>query len=362
MTVKLYFAYGSNLNQDDFDSWCVRNGLRKGLLRFHSKVNLPDFDLAFSRRSMNRNGGVLDIKPRTGQLVPGVLFEVDEEGWNALDRKEGAASAYHRLPVQVLSERGEAINAVTYSVRKEKKQAFVAPHPDYVEIVREGLRNWGIGDAHLNAVAMNEESECPDGFFFYGTLLRGEPRFKVLPKFGLDCVIMAEAFGRLLDLGSFPALVDTGSSTQLVQGEFVKLRKPEEAIQKLDQIEGFNGFGKPNSLYRRTYIGVGVGDGRVRYGWTYCLADRATVASEIVSGDWRQHRGNRERFLERLVFAHSDGDELGFARRIAERVYWRDQTVESLAKSLMPLHQALGRDEISERKMAQASGKWAVTL
>jgi gamma-glutamylcyclotransferase (GGCT)/AIG2-like uncharacterized protein YtfP len=291
-----------------------------------------------------------------------VLFEVDDEGWDALDRKEGAPSAYHRVPVQVLSERGEAINAVTYAVREEEKEAFVAPHPHYIRIVRNGLRNWGMSDAQLNAVAMNEESECPDGFFFYGTLLRGEPRFRVLPKFGLDCVIMAEAFGRLLDLGSFPALVDTDSSRQLVQGDFVKLQKPEDAIRELDQIEGFNGFGKPNSLYRRSYIGIGVGDGRVRYGWTYCLADRATAVAEIVSGDWRQHRGNREAFLERLVYAHSDGDELGFARRIAERVYWRDQTIESLAKSLMPLRQALGRDEISERKMAQASGKWAVTL
>jgi hypothetical protein len=104
MSQQLYFAYGSNLNQQDFDDWCSRRGFSKGLLRFHSKANLPDFDLAFSYRSATRNGGVLDIKPRTGQLVPGVLFEIDDEGWDALDAKEGAPSVYKRFTVQVLNE------------------------------------------------------------------------------------------------------------------------------------------------------------------------------------------------------------------------------------------------------------------
>ena len=54
----------------------------------------------------------------------------------------------------------------------------------------------------------------------YGTLLRGETRLSVLRQFGLECTLMAETFGRLLDLRSFPALVDIGSSEQLVQGDW----------------------------------------------------------------------------------------------------------------------------------------------
>lgn len=362
MSQQLYFAYGSNLNQKDFNDWCNQRGIPEGLLRFHSNANLPDFDLAFSYRSKTRNGGVLDIRPRAGQLVPGVLFEVDDEGWDALDKKEGAPNVYERVDLQVLNERGESIEAVTYRVCNGRKLQFVAPHPAYVEIVRQGLDDWGIGDAQLNAVAENKESECPDGFFFYGTLLRGETRFSVLHQFGLECMLMAETFGRLLDLGSFPALVDTGSSEQLVQGDFVRLRNPEQAIHKLDQIEGFNGFGMPNSLYCRTFVGVCVGDGRVRYAWTYCLADKARSASQIMSGDWRKHLGRREKFLKQLVTKHSDMNELSLATRIAERTTWRDQSVADLAKSLLPLDQSLGRDIISERKMAQASGKWVVAV
>lgn len=212
--------------------------------------------------------------------MPGILFVVDGEGWDALDKKEGASIVYECVIVQVLNERGESLEAVTYRVCDSRKLQFVAPHPEYVEIVRQGLEDWDIGDAQLNAAAKNKESVCPDGFFFYCTLLRGEPRFSVLRQFGLECTLMAETFERLLDLGSFPALVDTGSSGQLVQGDFVRLRNPEQAIHKLDQIEGFNGFGMPNSLYRRTFVGVGVGDGRVRYGWTYCLAPSWLVQLE----------------------------------------------------------------------------------
>lgn len=362
MSQQLYFAYGSNLNQNDFNKWCSQRGKPKGLLKFHSNANLPDFDLAFSYRSKTRNGGVLDIRPRTGQLVPGILFEVDGKGWKALDEKEGAPNFYERVNVQVLNERGESLEAVTYRVCNSRKLQFVAPHPAYVEIVRQGLEDWGIGDAQLNAVAENKESECPDGFFFYGTLLRGETRFSVLRQFGLECTLMAETFGRLFDLGSFPALVDTGSSDQLVQGDFVRLRNPEQAIHRLDQIEGFNGFGMPNSLYRRTFIGVGVGDGRVRYGWTYCLADETRQAAQIVPGDGRLHVGRREQFLKNLVKEHSGNDEPTLAKNIAEKMIWRDQTVDDLARSLIPLDQSLGCDKISERKMAQASGKWVVTV
>ena len=44
MSQQLYFAYGSNLNQQDFDERCSQRGFPQGLLKFHCKANLPDFD------------------------------------------------------------------------------------------------------------------------------------------------------------------------------------------------------------------------------------------------------------------------------------------------------------------------------
>ena len=88
MSQKLYFAYGSNLNLTDLNDWLQRKGLPEELLKFHSHACLPDFELAFTYRSTSRSGGVLDIRKSIGSVVEGVLFEVRDGGWKALDSKE----------------------------------------------------------------------------------------------------------------------------------------------------------------------------------------------------------------------------------------------------------------------------------
>lgn len=360
MSTQLYFAYGSNLNQQDFHAWCKRRNYPKGLLRFRSVAQLPDFDLAFTHRSNTRGGGVLDLQDRPGQLVQGVLYEVDEEGWMALDEKEGAPLAYQRVDVSVMDDRGNSIIASTYRVAPNRKERFVQPTPEYVRIVEAGLNHWGLSTETLIAAASDRPTSCPDGFFFYGTLMRGEQRFSALQPFGIECVLLASTFGRLLDLGAFPGLVDTEETESTVQGEFVRLREPEKAIRVLDAIEGFRGFGRTGSLYRRTRIGVDVGDGRIRDAWTYCLESGADQAAPIDSGDWRAHRGQQKRFLSQLAAVHSQGNEEYLAQRIASTDPFRfGLPVTQAVQSLLPLDRSLASGLLSERKLAQASGLWA---
>lgn len=155
MSDKLYFAYGSNLNLQDLDAWCSRNGFRQSLLRYYCNARLPSYDLAFTLYAATRKGGVLDIKPSVGRLVPGVLFEVGDEGWKALDKKEGVPTAYERLAVTVINELEQSVEAITYHVCASEKRSFVVPDASYVEIVRQGLRAWGYDDAILLAAARN---------------------------------------------------------------------------------------------------------------------------------------------------------------------------------------------------------------
>jgi gamma-glutamylcyclotransferase (GGCT)/AIG2-like uncharacterized protein YtfP len=360
MSNNLYFAYGSNLNQDDFRAWCRERGCQQDLLHFKGKAHLPDFDLAFSYRSATRHGGVLDIRERIGQLVPGVLFEVRGNGWSALDAKEGAPNVYQRTDVTVLDERGIELPATTYRVNETRAKSYVTPDDKYIAIVRKGLEHWGFSAELLLAAAANEKSSCPEGFFFYGTLMRGESRFEVLRRFGIECVLLASTFGRLVDLGAFPGLIDVCDNQSMVQGEFVRLPSPEEAIPILDTIEGFRGFGMRGSLYRRTWIGVDVGDGRIRKAWAYCLESGADRATLIPSGDWRTHCKNFERFLEQLAAAHSKGDERSLAVRIADMLpFCFNEDQSRRFQSLLPLSEALAKGLVSERKLAQASGLWS---
>jgi gamma-glutamylcyclotransferase (GGCT)/AIG2-like uncharacterized protein YtfP len=359
MSDNLYFAYGSNLNQGDFRDWCRERGYQQDLLQYKGRAHLPDFDLAFSYRSATRQGGVLDIRERTGQLVPGVLFEVRGNGWSALDEKEGAPNAYQRTNVAVLDERGAELPATTYRVNATRAKQFVKPNERYVAIVQGGLEHWGLSNELLLAAAANKISSCPQGFFFYGTLMRGESRFRTLRQYGIECVLLACTFGRLMDMGEYPGLVDLENDQSMVQGEFVRLRDAETAIPTLDAIEGFRGFGKSGSLYRRTCIGVDVGEGRIRSAWTYCLESKDSFARSIPSGNWRAYRGYQESFLMQLAAVHAGGDEGRFVTRLAQKdpfCFGEDEI--DVVRSLLPLHKAVARGLVSERKLAQISGLW----
>lgn len=144
MRPKLYFAFGSNLNCGDWTTWCTQRQLPTDLLVYRSLAFLPNHDLAFSRYSAARKGGVLNIVPRVGQIVPGVIFEVAEAGWEALDVKEGVPVCYERVPVVVIDEGAEEVLVETYRIPSLRTWRYVRPHSQYVERVRQGLERFGL--------------------------------------------------------------------------------------------------------------------------------------------------------------------------------------------------------------------------
>ena len=151
----LYFAYGSNLNLSDLNRWCREKEERGDFLEFHSTGILRDFTARFTLFSNARSGGVLDVVQQPGLEVPGVLFTVArDDGWRLLDLKEGVPNYYVRANVDVSVEgEAEMVQAITYTVAADRRQAHVVPHQHYVDVVCEGLNRWGLDDSHiLNAV------------------------------------------------------------------------------------------------------------------------------------------------------------------------------------------------------------------
>jgi gamma-glutamylcyclotransferase (GGCT)/AIG2-like uncharacterized protein YtfP len=361
MTRPFYFAYGSNLNNDDWHHWCDHNGFGRERLRFKTTAVLPDHDLVFGYYSQSRGGGVLDLVPRIGQTVEGAIFEVVADGWRALDRKEGAPKCYERVDKVCLDAKGREVPVKTYRVRPEHREVFVRPSPEYVSVVRDGLEHWGLSDAVLEAAAEGQRTPClVDALFAYGTLMRGESRFPLLEPFSLCCTLLAETYGRLADWGTFPALLEERGDGRLVRGDFLRLEQIGPALELLDGVEGFRGFGVTGSLFRRTLTDVGVGDGRVRRAWVYRLADLDVDAPIITSGDWREHRAFRADFLRGLARAHTGGgDDTAVACRLASRLpYSFGGEKSQVVRSLLPLWSALERGEVSERRLAQVSGSW----
>lgn len=152
----LYFAYGSNLNLADLNRWCREKKERGDFLEFYSTGVLRDFTARFTLLSEVRSGGVLDVVPKRGSEVPGVLFTVaSADGWRLLDLKEGVPNHYERADVDVAVRGGGIINAITYSVAAHRRQDHVVPHQHYVDVVCEGLKEWALGDAHILSAAQD---------------------------------------------------------------------------------------------------------------------------------------------------------------------------------------------------------------
>jgi hypothetical protein len=102
-------------------------------------------------------------------------------------------------------------------------------------------------------------------------------------------------------------------------------------------------------------------DGRIREAWVY--ADVSAVADnscEIPSASWREHRGRTTPFVRELVRAHVGEREMDIARAIANRGPFPSKHEEEEIQAILPLDSALLEGRISERQLAQASGKWHV--
>jgi hypothetical protein len=158
---RLYFGYGSNLHAEDFAAFCARHGHDAAGLRALGPAWLPDHAIAFTVVSVGRAGGVLDVLPRAGSVVPGALFAIDETraGWRTLDHKEDAGRQYVRRPAEVVCAHGRRHAVHTYEVLTHLRQPFVAPGADYLRIVCEGLAHHGHADAHVRAAARGDHAD-----------------------------------------------------------------------------------------------------------------------------------------------------------------------------------------------------------
>ena len=192
---QLYFAYGSNLNLKDLREFEKRNGINEKK-SFVDSINisdgiffLPDYQLQFSIYSKGREGGVLDVIPKTGHAVAGKLFEVDN--WDLLDLKEGSPNFYKKISITVIDENGKTFDAFTYVVNSKNKRNYVKPNQNYVKVVSEGYKEFGILDkfpwAHENLIFASENKKCKmiDSVFVYGTLRKQESREQIMNKISL---------------------------------------------------------------------------------------------------------------------------------------------------------------------------------
>ena len=170
----LYFAYGSNLSQEDLDDW------KKGQPK-HAHVDLklkkvaigylPGYRLGFTRKSKSeRRGrmGVADIvktdeEPQS--RVWGVIFSLTPKQDRAIADKEGNTYAYRQIWVDVTDRTGEKHRCLTYEVivenEKQRKYLYYKPLDDYCVIILKGGLEHGLPQEfvdHLEVARVTERN------------------------------------------------------------------------------------------------------------------------------------------------------------------------------------------------------------
>ena len=284
----LYFGYGSNLDWDDWKSWCEKKNLRYDGLVEISPCWLPNYSLKFHYFSDGRKGGVADVvEIGRGHAVPGVLFRMNDVTREVMDRKEGTAvEAYERREVKVVLPNGTFVQAMTYCVtEKSREERFIQPTNTYTNMIKQGLKKRKLPIGELKNAIENFSPSYPiEKIFVYGTLMNGEMRNSTLMEYSNGEGKPASTTGLMLNLGDYPGMI--AGNEGVIQGEVYQIDQVYLTLQTLDSIEGFYGYDSTHSLFTRTIVRIQTEQGH-EWAWTYVYNKENNREYEVIeSGNW----------------------------------------------------------------------------
>lgn len=102
--MKLYVAYGSNLNLEQMAYRCPD-------ARIMSRGYLKDYALKFRG---SKTGSYLTVIKEKGKHVPVVVWEISKSDELSLDRYEGFPTFYYKKRIRVFLENGRVTYAMAY--------------------------------------------------------------------------------------------------------------------------------------------------------------------------------------------------------------------------------------------------------
>lgn len=128
--MKLYFAYGANLNLAGMRFRCPA-------ARPIQSLELKDWTLAFN--------GVATILESPGSVVHGALWELTDECEDALDIFEGYPYLYTKIHLEQ-----DGLQFMVYIMNEDNP---APPSKYYLNTIREGYQDWKLPVRELHRVA-----------------------------------------------------------------------------------------------------------------------------------------------------------------------------------------------------------------
>jgi gamma-glutamylcyclotransferase (GGCT)/AIG2-like uncharacterized protein YtfP len=288
----LYFGYGSNLDWDDWYDYCERTGHNPFGLVDLGIAFLPDHRMVWHYHSKTREGGAADvIAGDIGEVVPGVLFRLEGDAAEAMEKKEGSPNYYCKKNVVVLTADGKQVEAITYVVNEKKiMDSFIHPKTEYTDLIRKGLSIRGLPtkmlDDSLNCVY---PSFPVKSVFVYGTLRKWGSRHDIITRYDpYESVEKCKTNALMMDYDQFPGLVP---GDKVIYGEIYSYYNPSRPLEHLDFIEGHQNWCSPKCLFQRRIVTIDAQD-KQRFAWTYMICN--WDAPLVESGDWMEHTRYRK--------------------------------------------------------------------
>ncbi len=142
---KWYFAYGSNLLEDQKKE-------RTGDIRKAIKCYLPGYKFVFNKRG-SCGEIYANILPDDNEKVWGVIYLCNPEAIKEMDVSEGVAKGhYHHIDVEVITDDGEKVSAMTYEAGSDYIVLDGKPSKEYLKKIIEGAENHGLPEDYIQYI------------------------------------------------------------------------------------------------------------------------------------------------------------------------------------------------------------------
>lgn len=146
-----YFAYGSNMDKDDLDKWCIKR--KHPIIKFKKiiPVKLSGYKLCFNYYSSTRNAGAANITKDDDSFLYGLLVDIEDPEITIIREKEGYPNYYNEIYVSVESSKGEIIkDVVTYKVVKKRESIEnIKPTFYYLNLIIKNSEKYGFPEDYI---------------------------------------------------------------------------------------------------------------------------------------------------------------------------------------------------------------------
>lgn len=127
-----YFAYGSNMDKDDLDKWCVKHNHPIVEFLDTNPARLSGYKLCFNHFSKGRDAGAANIMECNNSIAYGLLISLKVCYKSTLESKEGSPYCYNECFVDIETFKGVVEKDVlTFKLLKEKERKEHQPPSNY---------------------------------------------------------------------------------------------------------------------------------------------------------------------------------------------------------------------------------------